>query len=51
MRNIPPWFPGAGFKRKAKFWRKNLSDNDELPFRETKKRFVGPPNVFSEHAA
>lgn len=44
LKHVPAWFPGASFKRKAREWRKAARGMLELPYVETKKRFVG---VFS----
>jgi len=32
LRYLPEWFPGAGFKRKARKWRKLLFENVNAPF-------------------
>lgn len=40
LKHVPAWFPGASFKRKAREWRKAARGVLELPFVETKKRFV-----------
>ncbi|KDQ16087.1 hypothetical protein BOTBODRAFT_173362 [Botryobasidium botryosum FD-172 SS1] len=36
LRYIPSWFPGAGFKRNAKIWRKELDDMVGDPFKRVK---------------
>ncbi|KAI3319765.1 cytochrome P450 oxidoreductase OrdA-like protein [Xylariaceae sp. AK1471] len=38
LRYIPEWMPGAGFKRTAREWRKNLRDVTETPLRFTRKQ-------------
>ncbi|KAF9558599.1 cytochrome P450 [Agrocybe pediades] len=35
LKYIPDWFPGAGFKRKAKQWRKLQEDFRGIPFEQT----------------
>ncbi|KAJ7495381.1 cytochrome P450 [Mycena latifolia] len=37
LKYIPTWFPGAGFKRQAKKWRKLLHSALDAPFAETKR--------------
>ncbi|KAK6977688.1 cytochrome P450 [Favolaschia claudopus] len=37
LRYVPDWVPGAGFKRKAKEWKKFASDLVEVPFKETQR--------------
>ncbi|KAJ7495372.1 cytochrome P450 [Mycena latifolia] len=37
LKHIPSWFPGAGFKRQAKEWRKVLHSTLDAPFAETKR--------------
>ncbi|EEB96705.1 hypothetical protein MPER_04116, partial [Moniliophthora perniciosa FA553] len=36
LKYIPDWFPGAGFKRKAKEWRKLYDNMANIPFEVTK---------------
>ncbi|KAJ7625732.1 cytochrome P450 [Roridomyces roridus] len=38
LKHIPIWFPGAGFKRQAREWRKLARSMLELPFLETKRQ-------------
>lgn len=40
LRFVPSWFPGAQFKRDAKYYRKTLNDMIELPFREVQEKMV-----------
>ncbi|KAJ6484172.1 cytochrome P450 [Mycena sanguinolenta] len=40
LKYVPSWFPGAGFKRKAKEWRKVVREVLEKPFHETKRNIV-----------
>ncbi|KAJ7257102.1 cytochrome P450 [Mycena rebaudengoi] len=40
MKYLPSWFPGAGFKRKAKEWRKVVREVLEKPFHETKRNIT-----------
>ncbi|KAJ6491300.1 cytochrome P450 [Mycena vitilis] len=37
LKYVPTWFPGAGFKRKAKEWSKLSQAMIDLPFAETKR--------------
>lgn len=32
VRHLPPWFPGAGFKRQAAEWEKAVSDTYNIPW-------------------
>ncbi|KAF8917611.1 cytochrome P450 [Mucidula mucida] len=36
LKNLPDWFPGAGFKRTAKMWAKDLEDMINVPFEHVK---------------
>ncbi|KAJ7764910.1 cytochrome P450 [Mycena metata] len=36
LKYVPDWFPGAGFKRKAKAWRELGRQVQEIPFAEVK---------------
>ncbi|KAJ7189263.1 cytochrome P450 [Mycena filopes] len=36
LKYVPDWFPGAGFKRQAKAWRKIAEDFRDVPFDEVK---------------
>ncbi|KAJ7731639.1 cytochrome P450 [Mycena metata] len=38
LKHIPDWFPGAGFKRQAREWRKLGRRVQEVPFNELKHR-------------
>lgn len=40
MKYIPDWFPGAGFKGKAKVWRKYVMAMIDNPFDYVKKSMV-----------
>lgn len=40
LKHVPSWFPGAGFKRKAKRWRQNLEDFVNIPFDEVQRQMV-----------
>ncbi|KAF7358497.1 hypothetical protein MVEN_00900400 [Mycena venus] len=40
LKYVPSWFPGAGFKRKAKEWRKVVHEVLEKPFQETKRNIA-----------
>ncbi|KAJ6007266.1 hypothetical protein N7540_011242 [Penicillium herquei] len=32
LKHVPSWFPGAGFKRKAQAWKKNLENTADIPY-------------------
>ncbi|THU99931.1 cytochrome P450 [Dendrothele bispora CBS 962.96] len=36
LKYIPSWFPGATFKQKAEVWAKDVSDLNELPWKDVK---------------
>ncbi|CAK5266685.1 unnamed protein product [Mycena citricolor] len=38
LRFVPGWFPGGGFQKKAKRWRKSIEALQDLPFREVERR-------------
>jgi hypothetical protein len=40
LRYVPDWMPFAGFKRKAKEWRKFTLAMVDLPFEEGKRKLV-----------
>ncbi|KAJ6523882.1 cytochrome P450 [Mycena vulgaris] len=40
LKYIPAWFPGAGFKRKAKEWRKLAQAVSDVPFTEVKRQIA-----------
>jgi len=40
LKYIPSWFPGAGFKRKAKFWRDVNKDVTDIPFERVEEELV-----------
>jgi hypothetical protein len=40
VKHVPEWFPGAGFKRKARIWRKSLTDMNVVPFEAAKLALV-----------
>ncbi|KAJ7080682.1 cytochrome P450 [Mycena epipterygia] len=47
LKHVPSWFPGAGFKRQAKEWRKLARSMLEEPFAETKRQMesgTAPPS-------
>jgi hypothetical protein len=46
LKYIPEWFPGAGFQRKAKAWKKLARDMIEVPFAAAKHNIVRhPPTI------
>ncbi|KAJ7146858.1 cytochrome P450 [Mycena epipterygia] len=40
LKHVPDWFPGAGFKRKAKKWRKLARALQDVPFAEVKRQIA-----------
>ncbi|KAG8737366.1 hypothetical protein FRC10_008281 [Ceratobasidium sp. 414] len=51
LRYVPAWFPGAGWKKVASEWRKELRDTIEIPYRFTVKQVAdgtAPPSALSE---
>ena len=38
---VPSWFPGAGFQKKAEYWKKLTEDLIEKPFRYVQEQLVG----------
>ena len=40
LKYVPSWFPGAGFQRKAAYWRKDLNIMIEKPFRHVQEQLV-----------
>ncbi|KAF8199264.1 cytochrome P450 [Mycena galopus ATCC 62051] len=40
LKYVPPWFPGAGFRRKAREWRRLARGMVEKPFVEAKQRIA-----------
>lgn len=40
VKYVPEWFPGAGFKRKAREWNKLRIKMTEDPYRVTKERMA-----------
>lgn len=40
LKYVPSWFPGAGFKRKAAFWRKWATMLVEIPFEAAQKEIA-----------
>ncbi|KAF8212748.1 cytochrome P450 [Mycena galopus ATCC 62051] len=51
LKDIPRWFPGAGFKRQAEEWRKLAHGMAELPYAETKRQMdagIAPPSFTAD---
>ncbi|KAJ7484805.1 cytochrome P450, partial [Mycena galericulata] len=51
LKHIPAWFPGAGFKRDAKEWRKLAAAMRDVPFTETKRQVesgTAPPSFAAD---
>ena len=48
LKYVPQWFPGAGFQRKAKAWKKLTRNMVEVPFEAAKRNIVRYlPHLFS----
>jgi hypothetical protein len=47
LKYVPSWMPGAGFKRKAAYWRKVNLDMAEKPFEHVKATLVSSIAVSS----
>ena len=47
MKHVPEWFPGAGFQKKARLWRKFSEDMKTVPFEVVKQALVS--SVLSLH--
>ncbi|KAJ7708648.1 cytochrome P450 [Mycena rosella] len=50
LKYVPSWFPGAGFQREAKEWRKVTRELLEMPFAHTKRNIAlgsAPPSFTS----
>ena len=43
LKHVPEWFPGAGFQKKAKAWKKLAHTMIEVPFAAAKKNIVRHP--------
>jgi hypothetical protein len=46
LKYVPEWFPGAGFQRKAKAWKKHARVMVESPFAAAKENIVGHLYMF-----
>ncbi|KAF8523756.1 cytochrome P450 [Hysterangium stoloniferum] len=40
LKRLPEWFPGAGFQKKAKIWKKRVMDMPIVPFQWVKKELA-----------
>lgn len=40
LKHIPPWFPGAYFKKQAQEWRVSVSEMVNRPFEMVKQKMV-----------
>ncbi|GJJ06166.1 hypothetical protein Clacol_000355 [Clathrus columnatus] len=52
LKYVPPWFPGAGFRRKAMEWKLHLQEMMDTPFEFTKSQMNSgdaPPSLVSIH--
>jgi hypothetical protein len=41
LRYVPSWVPGAGFKRQAAQWKKEMEEHVDQPFQAAKRNMVG----------
>jgi hypothetical protein len=48
VRYIPEWFPGGGFKKKARVWKKGWLDSAIIPFKEASKAFVSSSSLLQD---
>ena len=48
VKYVPKWFPGAGFKKKASYWRVSVERLRDAPFDASLKRLVGLLILLSE---
>ncbi|KAJ7164332.1 cytochrome P450 [Mycena filopes] len=51
LKYVPSWFPGAGFKRDAKKWKKLSTQFADVPFAETKRQMelgIAPPSFAAD---
>ena len=46
LKYVPDWFPGAGFKRKAAYWRRVNAEVAEKPFQFVAEQVVTSPALF-----
>ncbi|GJJ06167.1 hypothetical protein Clacol_000356 [Clathrus columnatus] len=52
LKYVPPWFPGAGFRRKAMEWKLHQQEMMDTPFEFTKSQMNSgdaPPSLVSIH--
>ena len=40
LKYVPSWFPGAGFQKKAAYWKKVINTMAEKPFRHVQEQLV-----------
>ena len=40
LKYVPSWFPGAGFQKKAAYWKEALNTMAEKPFRHVQEQLV-----------
>lgn len=40
LKHVPSWFPGAGFKQRAKEWKRHADNTLEAPFEALKEDIV-----------
>ena len=40
LKYVPSWFPGAGFQRKAAYWREAVNTMADKPFRHVQEQLV-----------
>ncbi|KAJ5915533.1 hypothetical protein N7466_011466 [Penicillium verhagenii] len=41
LKYVPSWLPGAGFKRKAQAWKKNLQNTADIPYAFVQRQMKG----------
>ena len=42
LKYVPSWFPGAGFQRKARYYRETLQNMIDVPFNMVQRQLVRP---------
>lgn len=50
LKHVPDWMPFAGFKRKAKEWKKIALMAADMPFEATKQNIVGSRSISTYRA-
>lgn len=51
LKYVPYWFPGAGFKRKAREWRRLALAVKDVPYDASKQEIVSRRSIFFSFVA